>query len=108
MSASRAWPSLSSLRRCQSPGRALCSSSGSRMAEVIGGFQVLTGYGSVKLGGRQVTVSQKLLYRPQVGAPFEEVGGEGVPQGVGEGCGPITHDPADTPLVESPTPVTHE
>lgn len=33
---------------------------------------------SVDLGGREVGVPEHLLDDPQVGAPFEEVGGEGV------------------------------
>ena len=52
----------------------------------MGGFvhraQPLTADVSVPLGGGEVGVAQQLLHRPQVGAAVEEVGGEGVAQGV--------------------------
>jgi hypothetical protein len=38
---------------------------------------------SVVLRGRQIRMSEHLLYGPQVRAPVEQVRGEGVPQGVG-------------------------
>ena len=37
----------------------------------------------VKLGRPQVGVAQHLLHRAQVGAPFEQVGGEGMAQQMG-------------------------
>jgi hypothetical protein len=39
----------------------------------------------VALGGGQIGVTQELLHRPQIGPVVEQMGGEGVPKGVGMG-----------------------
>jgi len=39
----------------------------------------------VDLGGAEAFVAEKLLNDPEVGAAIEEVGGEGVAEGVGMG-----------------------
>ena len=39
----------------------------------------------VNLGGGQVGVAQEQLQHPQIGAPGEEMGGEGMPQGMAGG-----------------------
>lgn len=44
------------------------------------------GHVGVDLGGGQVAVAQQHLHNAQVGAVVEQVGGEGVAQGVGERC----------------------
>src|SRR5690606_21523976 len=56
------------------------SISGSRMEFAVHLPQVLALDVSVHLCGRDVSVTEHLLHRGQVGAPLEEVGGEGVPQ----------------------------
>ena len=58
------------------------SSLGPRMGRVVDGAEALTADVSVPLGGGQIGVTQQLLHRAEVGAPVEQVCGEGVPEGV--------------------------
>lgn len=48
--------------------------------------EALDGDVGVDLGGGQVGVAQEFLHAPEVGAVVQEVGGEGVPQGVRGGA----------------------
>src|SRR3954466_14844180 len=59
-----------------------CSGSGPWVALRVGGPKPGGLYPSVDLGRRDRGVAQQLLDRPQVGAPFEQMGRERVAQGV--------------------------
>ena len=52
------------------------------MVRIEDASQSLSTHVSVYLRSCEVGVAEKLLYRPEVGAPVEEMGGEGVAQGM--------------------------
>ena len=54
-----------------------------RVRGVVDGAQPLPTDMSVTLGGGEVGVTEQLLHGAEVGATVEQVGGEGVAQGVG-------------------------
>src|SRR2546430_15745027 len=56
-----------------------------RMGVLVLAEQPLLAYMSVDLRGLKAGMTEKLLDDPDVGAPVEQVGGEGVPQRVGMG-----------------------
>jgi hypothetical protein len=58
---------------------------------------MLSGHGSVDLGGRQIGMSKQILNRPQVGPSFQEVGGKAMSQGMGEGGQPVLDHSPDPP-----------
>ncbi len=47
-------------------------------------LEPLVGHVGVDLGGGEIRVAQQHLHYPQIGAMVEQMGGEGVAQGVGE------------------------
>lgn len=51
---------------------------GAGVAPFVGGPHVMAGNRRVDLGGSQLDMAQQLLDGGQIGAPFEQVGGEGV------------------------------
>ncbi len=62
---------------------------------------------SVNLRGGQINVPQELLNRPQIRPPFEEMGGEGMAEGMRERSEPGTHDTPDPSGVQRPAPGPH-
>jgi hypothetical protein len=56
---------------------------GARVGVVVGLFEALGGEVGVDLGGAEGLVAEQFLHAAEVGAVVEEVGGEGVAQGVG-------------------------
>src|SRR4030095_3161093 len=58
---------------------------GTRMTAAEGGGEVAVVHGGVDLGGGDAGVAEHFLYGAQVGAALEEVGGEGMAQGMGAG-----------------------
>src|SRR5690606_7698029 len=65
---------------------------------------------SVTLGGGQVGVTEQLLDGTEVGATVQQVGGEGVPQGVrvGGSARAVVEDPANVARGEALAPVVEE
>src|ERR1700733_13410678 len=61
------------------------ASSGPGMRLPVDGAQPLLADVRVHLRGGQAGVAEELLDDPQIGTPVEEMGGVGVPQGVGVG-----------------------
>ena len=56
-----------------------------RLVDLVGLGHVLASDGSVDLRRRELRMTQKILYRTEVGAVLEEVGGVGVAEGVDVG-----------------------
>src|SRR6056297_2266232 len=86
----------------------MVSLSGTRVTPLIGGPQVVSGDGSVNLGGGQINVTQQLLDGPQVCTALEEMGGERMSQGVGEAGHAVTEHAPHPPGVERAAPDAHE
>ena len=78
------------------------------MAPLVGGSKVVSGHGSVNLGGRQINVPQQLLHGSEVGASFEEVRGERVSECVRETCHTSVENTSDATLIQGTTAHTHE
>src|SRR3989304_8202565 len=95
------------LNVAQRPPISCAVGSGARMRSLIGGLEVVSGYGSVSLGSGQFNVPQQLLNGAQVGAPLEKMRGEGVAQGVREGAPQGASDPAHAARGEG-TPASTE
>ena len=53
------------------------------MIRIEDASQSLSTHVSVYLRSCEIGVAEQLLHGPEIGAPVEEVGGEGVAQGVG-------------------------
>src|SRR5439155_2855437 len=72
--------------------------------------QPLLAYMSVDLRGLKAGMTEKLLDDPDVGAPVEQVGGEGVPQGVGMGGRhrAVVEDAADVSRAQRVAPQVEE
>src|SRR5690242_14191518 len=81
-----------------------------RMGVFVLAEQPLLAYMSVDLRGLQAGMSEKFLDDPDVGSPVEEMGGEGVAQGVGVGGrrGAVVEDAPDVPGPEPVAPQIEE
>src|ERR671930_2198246 len=88
----------SSIRLASSTNQPL----GARMGRVVDRPEAVFGQVSVQLGRGHISVTQQLLHGPQVGAALQQMGGEGMAQGVG------TDHPAvgQRPALEDPASVT--
>src|ERR671939_405978 len=69
----------SSIRLASSKKEPLCP----RVGRVVDRPEAVFGQVSVQLGRGHIGVTQQLLDGPQIGAPFQQVSGEGVAEGVG-------------------------
>src|ERR1041384_6180852 len=74
------------------------------MKPPVDAAQVVPIHMGIDLGGREIGVSEHLLQRAEIGATFQQMGGEGVPEGVGR------HPPRDPGAPRNPlddTPRSH-